>query len=244
MKRLLIVLVAVLLLWCAAADAADYQRRIYRDGREVDVKTVGAYQTVIRSGGREELVPSAELTWESDTDVRFGYLYAPKRGKVNIRLAPKPKASVLVKGETGRLVFVISRDEEWTGILYDGLIGYVQNSTIRLVEEPEAPKSTATLSYKGNTRVTTKVTMRSEANQSSRAVVGLRPGAPVTIFKLGTTWSEVEVSGWHGFVLTQHLTDIVPVEESLPSAEEDTPPDDGIPVLDTTDTIVEEINLD
>ncbi len=289
MKRLLIVLLAAMLVFCGTANAAEYQRKIYREGKEVSVRTVGSYRTVIRSGSKDVTVLSSELTWESDTDVRFGYLYAPKTGKVNVRLAPKPKATVLVKGLTGRVVFVIYRDSEWTGILYDGMVGYVQNNTIQIIEG--GPQATATLSYNGKTGVSTKVTMRSAAKQDSRSVVGLKPGADVTVFKMDTRWSEVEVSGWHGYVLTQHLVDVTDVEElpqeepadeppadepagesseapgdepaavepDVPVASEEAAPEasvespqerppltdeDGIPILDTTGTIVEEIMLD
>lgn len=287
LKKLFIVMLAVMLLVCGNAGAADYQRRIYRDGKEVSVRTVGSYRCVIRAGGKDVTVLSSELTWESDTDVRFGYLYAPKSGKVNVRLAPKPKASVLVKGLTGKVVFVISRDSEWTGILYDGIVGYVQNNTIVIVENAERPQAVATLSYNGKTNVSTKVTMRTAAKQSSRAVVGLRPGADVTVFRMDDKWSEVEIGGWHGYVLTQHLVNVedapepaadLPAEEPAdegaaePAAPEtpDTPvtpaesvesgepegpaadpsgepapvDEDGIPVLDTSGTVVEEIVLD
>ncbi len=242
MKRTMAWLLLLLMLVCALPAEADSQLRVTWQGTAVDLKTIGSWQTVIRTGGRDVTVPSSELAWESTTDVRFAYVYAPKAGKVNMRMSGRSKASIITKIPTGRIVIVFEKNDTWSGILYDGLIGYVQNSTLRFIEAPDTPRATATLSYKGKTDVKTKVTMRSGANQGSRAVIGLRPGMAVTVFEKGKTWSEVEVNGYHGYVLTEHLAEIREAE-AMPEEPEDSdflppPPDDGIPLVE------EEVDLD
>ncbi len=237
MKKTLAWALLVLLTLTAAVPAmAASQLKVTRQGTTVDLKTIGSWQSVIRSGGRDVTVPSSELEWESSADVRFAYIYAPTAGRVNRRMAGRAKASIIDKIPTGRIVMVFEKNDAWSGVYYDGLTGYVQNSTLRFIENAEASKATATLSYKGDTHVTTKVTMRSGASQSSRAVVGLRPGMAVTVFSLGKTWSEVEVNGYHGFVLTVHLTDIRDAEvlEDASGGAGDEP-DDGPVVIDPAD---------
>lgn len=250
-KKLTIWALLLIMLAAAVPAQAVSQMKVTWEGAAVELKTIGSWQTVVRAGGKDVTVQSSELSWESATDTRFAYIYAPNAGRANRRMSPRAKASIIDKIPTGRIVLVFEKDDSWSGIYYDGLVGYVQNSTLRFVEDPEKPRATATLSYKGDTHVTTKVTMRSAASQSSKSVVGLKPGMPVVIFDLGKTWSEVEVNGYHGFVLTVHLADIVEADASAadagdkpgspetdPISSMPAPPDDGIPLVE------EEVELD
>ncbi len=244
MKRKVLVWLVLAAVCCSSAALAADPVAVYWNGIPVTVKTPGSYQSVIRIGRSEETVLSSELTWENSTDFRFGYIWAPNLGKVNMRKGPRPKAGIILKAETNRVVLIFDRTQEWTGVIYDGKAGYVMNATVKMIEKPETPKDTATLSYKGRTTGTTKITMRMLNSQGSRAVVGLRPGMPVTLFKKGDTFSEVEVNGWHGFVLTEHLADIVPAE--IAAAElatgTDLPPSYVIQI--SPDEVIEVVDLD
>ena len=237
MKRAaaVIVLAALLCAVCCAQAAGDIT--VYWEGKPVTVKTPGSYQSVIRVDGHERTVLSSELTWDSSTDLRFGYIYAPNLGKVNMRMGPRSKATIVLKAETNRVVMIFDRQKEWTGVIYDGKAGYVMNGTLKVIEHPEIPKASATLSFKGKTNVSTKITMRMGGSPNYRAVVGVYPGMPVTLFHKGSGYCEVEINGWHGYVQTMHIIDIVEAE-----ANEDTAPQSLYP--EDENTIVEEVDLD
>ena len=131
MKRAaaVIVLAALLCAVCCAQAAGDIT--VYWEGKPVTVKTPGSYQSVIRVDGHERTVLSSELTWDSSTDLRFGYIYAPNLGKVNMRMGPRSKATIVLKAETNRVVMIFDRQKEWTGVIYDGKAGYVMNGTLK-----------------------------------------------------------------------------------------------------------------
>ena len=240
MRRTAALVMAVLLVLCAASAMAATEKRVIPtrwNSQDVEIKILGAYVTVIEVGGEEKTVPTSELLWQNTTDEnhRLAYIYAPSIGSMNVRLSPKRGAAIVAKGETGRIVQVFEHGKEWSGIIYDGTVGYALNGTLKFISEPFAPKETCTLSYKGRTTGTTKVTMRVTGSTKAKRVVGLRPGMPTVIFQRGGTWSEVEVNGWHGFVLTEHLAEIVEAPEATPApnvidvVEEEVLEDDDIP---------------
>ena len=246
-KRFLCLTICVVLLWAALgtalADLGEVRDAlpVHWNGRTVTVKHPGSYRSVIRAGG-EQTVLSRELSWDNAASVRYGYIYAPKQGVLNLRMGPRPKASIVVKAKTNRVVLIFDQGEEWTGVLYDGLVGYVMNSTLKVIPEPVQPKALATLSYKGRTRVTTTVYMRMGPGTGYRKVTGLKPGAPVVVFGESGAWSEVEINGWHGYVMTQHLVDVQPV--SGDSAVSPASPTDLVPASSGREEIIEEILLD
>ena len=246
-KRILCAALAALLvcmLW-APALAAKKIPILYGDV-PVDLKIPGSYQSLIRAEGEEQTVLSKELFWDSTADVRFGYVYAPNLGETNLRLGPRSKASIVTKAKTGRIVLIFERLPEWTGVIYDGKIGYLMNATVKVIEDPAQPRATATLSYKGRTTGTTKINMHIAGNGTSRRVVGLRPGMDVTIFYQGEKWSEIECNGWHGWVLSIHLADIVDAPaaepEATPEAETEDEGEDAEEVFEPD--VVEDVLLD
>ena len=244
MKRIIaLILLGLMLLMALPAQAAE-SRTVSWNGNPVEIRVPGSWLTVIREKGKETTMLSEDLTWESDTEVRFAYIWAPKKGKANIRLGPKSKASVIGKAETGRVVLVFSKGKQYSGIIYDGTVGYMSNTTLKFIANPTVPRATATLSFKGRTDSKTKVTMRTGAGQNTRSVTKLQPGLPVVVFKLGKTWSEVECNGWHGYVMTQHLTDIEELEPEDPGDEPAAPAVTEEPEIithsveeDTTETV-------
>ena len=244
MKRIIaLILLGLMLLMALPAQAAE-SRTVSWNGNPVEIRVPGSWLTVIREKGKETTMLSEDLTWESDTEVRFAYIWAPKKGKANIRLGPKSKASVIGKAETGRVVLVFSKGKQYSGIIYDGTVGYMSNTTLKFIANPTVPRATATLSFKGRTDSKTKVTMRTGAGQNTRSVTKLQPGLPVVVFKLGKTWSEVECNGWHGYVMTQHLTDIEELEPEDPGDEPTAPAATEEPEIithsaedDTTETV-------
>ena len=214
MKRFLALMFLGLMLLTALPALAAETRPVSWNGNTVDVRAAGSWESVIHVNGNETAVSSDELTWESDTEVRYAYIWAPKTGKANMRLGPRAKASVIAKAETGRVVLVFTKGKEFSGIIYNGVAGYMSNSTLKFIDNPVSPRATATLSFKGKTDSKQKVIMRAGAGQDTRKVAKLQPGLPVVVFKIGKNWSEVECNGWHGYVMTQHLVDIVELEPS------------------------------
>lgn len=225
-KRIFLLLTVLVLCLSGSALGAAKKPPVYWQGQPVNIKTLGSYQTDLRLSGDIVTVPSSELSWESSVEPRFGYIYAPKLGAVNMRLGPRSKASVVTKAYTGRIVRIFDQQGDYTGVIYNGKAGYVMNASVRIVEHPESPVATATLSYKGRTRGTTKITMRIAGNQGSRPVTGLRPRMAVTVYHLGESWSEVEVNGWHGWVLTEHLVDVQRLSPPETEAPAENPPEE------------------
>ena len=235
MKRFLAMILVGLMLLAALPAFADGDHTVSWNGGTVEVRAVGAWESVVKTDGSETTVPSDELTWESETEIRYAYIWAPKTGNANLRLGPRSKASVIAKAETGRMVLVFMKGKQMSGILYNGTVGYMSNSTLKFVKTDTVPKATATLSYKGKADAKTNVIMRTGAAQGSRAVAKLQPGLPVVIFKLGKNWSEVECNGWHGYVMTQHLTEIEEIGKE--EAKEETEPSGPVEEDDSAESV-------
>lgn len=213
------VLLAGLLLATAALAAGEVRQvlPVMWNSRQVQLRYVGSYYSVVKASGGDRTVLSSTLRWDSDGGARFGYVYAAKNGVVNLRMGPRPKASIVDKAKTNRLVLIFEQGEAWSGVLYNGQVGYLMNSNLKVIDPAEQPRGTAVLGYKGNTRRTTTVYMRMGPGTNTRKVVGLKPGAAVTVFGESGKWTEVEINGWRGYVLTEHLTGFEPLKPATPT---------------------------
>ena len=180
----------------------------------VELKTIGSVYSLVTYNGEDIWAETARLTWDTNAPEahRAGYLYAPKNGKVTMRLSEKPKSSIVKKIPSGCTCLIFDEAGTYTGIICDGKSGYVLTSAIRFV--PRNVQTTpAVLSYKGRTDRTTKLNLRIAAKQSARILVGLRPGMPARVFRENGSFLELEANGYHGWLRKTFVT----LEEPLPT---------------------------
>lgn len=124
------------------------------------------------------------------------------------------KLGMLIKGES--LLFVSQVDDKWSQIIYDGSMGYIQNSQIELNEFEEFPCDedipTITennfLDYfdiSNTVTATAKVNVRSEATTESEKLDQLSVGDSLPLLNVYDEWCEVDYNGRVAYVYREYV---------------------------------------
>ena len=200
------VLLAGLLLATAALAAGEVRQvlPVMWNSRQVQLRYVGSYYSVVKASGGDRTVLSSTLRWDSDGGARFGYVYAAKNGVVNLRMGPRPKASIVDKAKTNRLVLIFEQGEAWSGVLYNGQVGYVLNKYLNYYPIGTEAE-TKVLSYNGHTNGKATIRIRFSSSKKSRMIAELPTGTRVDVIEVKKKWSRVEVNGLRGFVMNDFL---------------------------------------
>ena len=171
-------------------------------GELISVKTWGFHSSVILVDGKEQIVPTHELTFSEKVDAakRVAYIHAPRTGRCYLRAKASDKGDILDKCPAGTVVQVIKYGKNYCQIVFEGQVGYVQTACLKFMDPTLEPMCTWQLSYNGKTNGAGQVPIRSDKSNDSAIVVKLRSGAEVTVFAKAGAWYEVEHNGLHGFV--------------------------------------------
>ena len=168
----------------------------------ISVKTWGFHSSVILVDGKEQIVPTHELTFSEKVDAvkRVAYIHAPRTGRCYLRAKASDKGDILDKCPAGTVVQVIKYGKNYCQIVFEGQVGYVQTACLRFLDPDVEPMCTWQLSYNGKTTGAGQVPLRSDKSNDSAIIVKLRSGTEVTVFAKEGAWYEVEYNGQHGFV--------------------------------------------
>ena len=168
----------------------------------ISVKTWGFHSSVILVDGKEQSVPTHELTFSEKVDAakRVAYIHAPRTGRCYLRAKASDKGDILDKCPAGTVVQVIKYGKNYCQIVFEGQVGYVQTACLKFADPDAEPMCTWQLSYNRKTTGNAQVPIRSDKSNDSASVVKLRSGTEVTVFSKSGSWYEVEYEGLHGFV--------------------------------------------
>lgn len=168
----------------------------------ISVKTWGLHSSVILVDGKEQIVPTHELTFSEKVDAakRVAYIHAPRTGRCYLRAKASDKGNILDKCPAGTVVQVIKYGKNYCQIVFEGQVGYVQTACLKFANPKVEPMCTWQLSYNGKMTGNAQVPIRNDKSNDSASVVKLRSGTEVTVFSKSGSWYEVEYEGLHGFV--------------------------------------------
>ncbi len=202
---------------------------VYRDdeGNEtpVLVRYMGLARSRVLMDDKEQMVETWRLFWETEApEDKVLAVIAPKdAGEVRLLSTDKAKATVLDRIPTNRVVQVIKTGKHYTLIdVNDDEIprGYVNTDILDFYPNIPMPYQPALLSAAGRTKGSDPVWIRAAASSKARRITQFDLGEPLSVYcQNDQGWCEVDVGGFHAFILSEFVTFDEPAEE----ASADTP---------------------
>ena len=174
----------------------------------VSVVYVGLGRSKIQLNGSEALVATSNLIWETEApaDKLLAVINAPKTGQAKMRSKAKVKSTVLATCRTNQVVRVLKIGSSWTFVDYGGLRGYIQTSSLTFYDNQPRSYVTGYISVKGKTPAGETVYIRAAAKNNSRHLEEYPVSTPLTIFSENGDWMEIDVEGWHCYILSKYVT--------------------------------------
>ena len=181
---------------------SDVNTDVLWQGELISVKTWGFHSSVILVDGKEQIVPTHELTFSEKVDAakRVAYIHAPRTGRCYLRAKASDKGDILDKCPAGTVVQVIKYGKNYCQIVFEGQVGYVQTACLKFADQEAEILGTTVLTYNGKATGNAEVPIRNDKSNDSAIVVKLRSGTEVVVLSKSGKWYEVECEGLHGFV--------------------------------------------
>ncbi|MBQ8160985.1 MAG: SH3 domain-containing protein [Clostridia bacterium] len=137
---------------------------------------------------------------------RAAYILSPNSAPVNVRVNPGVDQGLLRTAKTGTEVTVLEPGDEWTKILIGGQEGYVLTDylteTDPLSDDPVDDGKRYVISPNS-----APVNVRREPSTSSESIMQVVTGTEVEVIEPGDEWTEIEVDGEDGYILTDFLSE-------------------------------------
>ena len=204
--------------WKAAVEASGLSAPVTlvgEDGEEhpVTVKTLGLVTSLVTLDGEEITVDTADLRWETSVDASkmMAIINAPRTGKATLHAKSSSKSAVLGKCDTNRVVLVLASGKNYTKISYDNTVGYVLTSALKFypvggVDEDEEPPKPGWVSFRGKLNSKNTINIRMNGKNGSRILTDFIAGTPLWVFSQTDRWTEIDVGGYHGYILNEYVT--------------------------------------
>ena len=174
----------------------------------VDVLYMGLARSMIRIGENDMLVNTCDLAWSTEAPANqvLAVISANRVGYATLRANTSTKAFVLDHCITGRVVRVLSVGKNWCKVDCDGMRGYVLTSALEFFPNMIRTYESGLISIDGRTTGKSTINIRANAKAGSRILGDYVLGTPLTIFSRDDKWCEVDVAGWHCYILTEYVT--------------------------------------
>ena len=204
--------------WKAVVEASGLSAPVTLVGeageeQPVTVKTLGLVTSLVTLDGEEVAVDTADLRWETkvDADKMLAIINAPRTGKATLHAKSSSKSAVLGKCDTNRVVLVLASGKNYTKISYDNTVGYVLTSALKFypvggVEEDEEPPKPGWVSFRGKLNSKNTINIRMNGKNGSRILTDFIAGTPLWVFSQDDRWTEIDVGGYHGYILNEYVT--------------------------------------
>ena len=184
------------------------------DGTETPVEVVymGLARSMVVLNGEKQLVETWRLSWETTApaDQVLAIVQPPRdSGDVKFHAGKSSKSMNLSKVLTNRVVRVISTGKSWTLVDIDDPSmprGYIATPYLEFYPKLPLAYRSAKLSVFGKTRGSDPVWIRAEDNANGRRIIQFDLGQPLTVYCQNDRWSEVDVGGFHAFILSEFVT--------------------------------------
>ena len=203
--------------WAARMQKAinrngDYTQTWYfgaeKDPVPVDVKYMGLARSMITYQGTSFLVNTCDLAWatEAPEDQVLAVVDASRVGYAALRANTSTKSFIMDHCITGSVVRVLATGKNWTKIDYRGMRGYVLTSSLEFHANVLQGYETGLIAIDGRTTGRSTINIRANAKNNSRILADYVLGTPLTIFSRDEKWCEVDVEGWHCYILSEYVS--------------------------------------
>lgn len=179
-----------------------------KDPIPVTVVYIGLARSMIEINGTQMMVNTCDLAWstEAPTNQVLAVVDANRVGYAALRANTSTRSFILDHCITGRVVRVLSTGKNWTKVDYDGMRGYVLTSSLAFYPNAIRSYETGLIAYEGRTTGKSTINIRANAKNNSRILGDYVLGTPLTIFERDDKWCEVDVAGWHCYILTEYVS--------------------------------------
>ena len=179
-----------------------------KDPVPVTVEYMGLARSMVNINGTSTLVNTCDLIWytEAPEDKVLAVIDANRVGYANLREKTSQKSFIMDHCITNKVVRVLSTGKTWSMVDYDGMRGYVLTAALEFHPLSMRGYSTGKISINGRTKGKSPINIRANPKNGSRILGGYVVGTPLTIFSIGEKWCEVDVEGWHCYILTEYVT--------------------------------------
>ena len=201
--------------WAYANNGAD-TRTVYTDdeGTETEVKVVylGVLRSMIEMDGESLLVETWKLSWETDAPAEkvLAVLTSPQHSKeIAFRADKSDKSTILGHVRVGKVVQVIRVGKDWALVdLHekDTPRVYVPAACLDYWSNMPRHYETGTVTINGKTKSKEPIGVRSGDGSQYQKVETVYPGDILTIYAHNKKWCEVDVGGYHVFILKEFVT--------------------------------------
>lgn len=184
------------------------------DGSEMQVTVL--YMGLVRSrvilDGEKKMVETWRLSWDTEApDDKVLAVVAPNdAAEVRMLATDNAKSTVLTRVPTNRVVQVIKVGKNWTLVdINDNETprGYIATDVLDFYPQMQLTYRSALLSAAGRTKGSDPVWIRAAASGNARRIIQFDLGEPLTVYcENEQGWCEVDVHGYHAFILNDFVT--------------------------------------
>ena len=173
---------------------------------------MGLARSMVMLNGEKQLVETWRLSWETDApeDQVLAIVQPPSNsGDVKFHAGKSTSSMNLNKVLTNRVLRVISTGKNWTLVDIDDPEmprGYIATDYLEFYPKLPLAYRSAQISVMGRTKGSDPVWIRAEDNANGRRIIQFDLGEPLTVYCQNSKWSEVDVGGFHAFILSEFVT--------------------------------------
>ena len=175
----------------------------------VEVSYVGLGRSEILLDGEAMMVPTSSLIWESEAppEKRLAVVTTERQSYITMRAKMSKKAFVMERCDKCRVVRVIATGNTWTMVDDNGLRGYVLTSGLTFYpNDPREDYTTGVITFRGKTTSRNMIHVRASNKNGARQLAEFACGTPLTIFEYDEKWCEIDVGGWHCYIMSEFVT--------------------------------------
>lgn len=184
------------------ADAAFVQA--LSEGEEVAVKTMGLSWCQVVAGGKEGYVASALLTFSDAAEGETFAVVSANNGRLTLREKSSTKSKALGKYNNGNIVAVMEKGSPFTLVRVAGKEGYLLTDHLTLTG-PRESAGTGVVSWPDNPKRVRNIKFRWADKTGNNVIGNVKTGSEFVLLKQGDDWSEIELEGKVGYMMTQYL---------------------------------------
>lgn len=191
----------------------------YANETLLEVLNRGADWTQVKIGDKTGYMQTRYLafqrsdgTWEGGNTPSSSYAYVyvqDSSQKLNLRDQPSTHyGNVIAQYYNGTRVIILDWDASWSHVRVegDGQTGYMQTQYLSLTWPPSGGGGTTGYAVVNNLNPLDWLNLRAEPSTNGRILGQYFNGKVVRVISYGPSWTQVEVDGLIGYMMTQYLS--------------------------------------
>lgn len=174
-----------------------------------EILELGLARSTILVEGKTMTVPTVALKWDTEApeDKVLAVATPSKQTYLTLRAKKSQKSFVMGHCEKCRVVRVISTGKTWTFVDDGGVRAYVLTSGLTFYANEPRNWVNAIITVKGKTPRGNYVHFRcSPSSKAKQSAKEYPVGTSIAVFSQEGEWSEIEVDGYHCWMLSKFVT--------------------------------------